>query len=204
MPSFGSHPAGGERARIAADFQRGALTCQRPSRRVADGVVRANDAAGGSSAPKTCAAWRVPPKKIKAASASASYSPGSNSAAKLGTSFSRSSRTYPPRKNPCRSCRSCRSCMRARSIRCSRGRRPARESARRTSGPHPWYPQPDRVRHRRSTEIGFSPISHHAPFLRTVNASPQSRDLLTTPWVGTSIRMVFVQTPAGFPRRTLR
>jgi hypothetical protein len=44
----------------------------------------------------------------------------------------------------------------------------------------------------RSPEIGFSPIRLHAPFLRNGNASPQSRDFLTTTWVGTSIRMVFV------------
>ena len=57
---------------------------------------------------------------------------------------------------------------------------------------------------RRSPGIGFSPIALHAPLLRNGNASPQSRDLLTTTWVGTSIRMVLVQTPARFPRRTLR
>ena len=56
----------------------------------------------------------------------------------------------------------------------------------------------------RSPEIGLSPISLHAPFLRNGNTSPQSRDLLTTTWVCTSIRMVLVQTPARFPRRTLR
>lgn len=56
----------------------------------------------------------------------------------------------------------------------------------------------------RSPEIGFSPISLHAPFLRNGNTSPESRDLLATTWVGTSIRMVLVQTPARFPRRTLR
>jgi hypothetical protein len=56
----------------------------------------------------------------------------------------------------------------------------------------------------RSPEIGFSPISLHATFLRNGNTSPQSRDLLTTTWVCTSIRMVLVPTPARFPRRTLR
>jgi hypothetical protein len=56
----------------------------------------------------------------------------------------------------------------------------------------------------RSAEIGFSPIRLHAPFLRSGNISPQPRQLLTTTWFGTSIRMVLVQTPARFPRRTLR
>jgi hypothetical protein len=56
----------------------------------------------------------------------------------------------------------------------------------------------------RSPEIGFSPISVHTPFLRNGNTSPQSRDLLTTTWICTSIRMVLVQAPARFPRRTLR
>jgi hypothetical protein len=55
-----------------------------------------------------------------------------------------------------------------------------------------------------SPEIGFSPISLHATFLSNGNTSPQSRDFLTTAWFGASIRVVFVQTPARFPRRTLR
>src|SRR5882757_4792256 len=58
--------------------------------------------------------------------------------------------------------------------------------------------------HFRSPEIGFSPIWLRPPFLRNGNASPQSGDLLTTTWVGTSIRMVLVQTPARFLRSTLR
>jgi hypothetical protein len=55
-----------------------------------------------------------------------------------------------------------------------------------------------------SPEIGFSPIRLHSPFLRNGNASPQSRDFLATTWVGTSIRMVLVHTPARFLRRTVR